>query len=198
MSSLAGHLTHHFPPPSFIRVSKVEFTLGFFPSKIIVGCRPKCLLRIGWLYGKIVELVRKGSRCQWVEGLPSTKYSSGWARFSCGVEFDKGFFTMAFHAFPMWPHTLEPVKSWWSLTVNQSSETPHLRPLFGLYLESLYLNMSWRLDSPGYIALITYLVRRLVLAISGSTRPNPPYFFFIQHSFQLTFVRVSYFLPDQR
>ena len=59
-------------------------------------------------------------------------------------------------------------------------------------MASLYLSISCKLDSPGFMALTIHLNNTLVLAVFGSTSPKPPYFFLRQHSLQLTLVRVSY------
>ena len=85
---------------------------------------------------------------------------------------------------------------WCCLLVNQSRLSPNFIILCGLNLVSLCLSMSWRLDSPGSIALTIHLHRRLVLAAFGSTSPSPPYFLFKQHSFKLTLVRVSCSFPN--
>ena len=80
---------------------------------------------------------------------------------------------MIFHALLMCPHILDPGKPWCCLLVNQSKLTPHRFPFCGLNLANMYHNISWRLDSPGSIAFTIHLHRRLVLATSGSTKPNP-------------------------
>ena len=76
--------------------------------------------------------------------------------------------------------TSEPIKA-----------NPQLQPVCGLNMTSLFASISWRLDSPGSIALTIHLHRRLVLEAFGSTNPRPPTFFFMHHSFQLTPVWVS-------
>lgn len=53
---------------------------------------------------------------------------------------------------------------------------PTSSPL-GLNLASVYLNMNWRLDSPGSITLTIHLYMRLVLVAFGSTNPILPFFF---------------------
>lgn len=65
-------------------------------------------------------------------------------------------------------------------------------------MSSLYQSMSQRLQFLGSIALIVHLHSILVLDSFGSTNPRPPYFFFMQPSFQVTLMHVSCFFLDQR
>ena len=79
-----------------------------------------------------------------------------------------------------------------------SKAHPQLLPLWELSLAILYLSMSWRWNLPSSIALTIHLQRRLVLATFMPTSPSPPNLFFMQHSFQLILIHVSYSIPDQR
>ena len=195
---MARHLSHHLPPLSFIRASEIEISLDFFSSKkIFLGVIPNVFYTLDAFTVNLSTLFVRESVVNELKTFcpPYIRVEKLIAR--AGWNLVKSFN----HGLPrlsnVTPH-FGAGKTLVEFDGNQSSQTPHLCPLVGLYPKKLYISMSWRLDSLSFIALTIYLVRRLVLAISGSTRPNPPYFFFIQHLFQLTLVRVICSLPDQR
>ena len=84
------------------------------------------------------------------------------------------------------------------LLMNQSRPILQLLPLCELNLANLYLSISWRLDYLSSIAFTMHLQRRLVLAIFGSTSLSHSSFFFMQHSLQLTLVRVGFYFSDHK